>query len=982
MRIGKLISGVLLSVCIFICTATVVLQAQDPFSFPGAVSFRDRETEVKPGSLTSNVVRVINTTGRSGEFAVRINVPAGWQVVGSRERTLSMRAGDTLFLPVRVIALSRIQRDESQIINASLLQFGNVIANDNWSVHPVLNSDWSATVSQTRIILPSHVDSTSFSLHVSNTGDLPEIFTLEMRPGMGVKIINARGEILQEPELGFRLDPLQDTTLIIRARFTEEDIIASRIPENGKLPARVRLALTSEPHAIRGGRSWRANIDLKRLESAWKTHPSKFYTVPVTLDFNAYNVLGENAYGDLSLYGYHRFGNEMSLSYYFQSSFVSNYLNPQAFLGQYLQINFTSRFLDVSIGNVSHAIEGASISGEGARVTGKYQGHTVSATYTQSPEIFSDSPNIRGFAGEYRYSQGNLRGGAFVQLRENFFQRTEDEIAGAQVSYRFLTNQMIRTGFSASRQTHSWNPDSIFTTSGTGFTVNYSGSYSRLSYNLLYSENSPAHVIRRGNESLTSRLSWRFNPTHNVYAAWSKTTTDPELYYRGELREFNAFRSREIYRVGYQYRGSLSDISFQPIHQRLTDPFLAYTFSGTELSYRVNDLYGFRFFSTAIAGYTNFPDLGSDPFFVAHLRAGIRYFQYALNLRYYYGAFYSNELRRFAELGVNTNRFGASLDFDNPFLNQMFLLRVSSLYNYSTYNEQHSASLRPELFYFPQQDLRLGVYARYYGLSSMQESITGLPEIDLEGGGYSSSRFEFGFSIRKDLNMPVSGRRFYDLTIVVYRDLSGTGTKQSSDPGLRDMWVRIQLLEQAEGEDSRFVSQGDIYETLTGRDGKALFMNVKPGNYLVTIIPVGEAVSRHEARTYEILVTTSKTVYLTVDRGARVAGSIILDRDQYTRAEYFPVNAIRITATNEEGQQFTTLTNEAGQYNLYLPRGRYTISVNENIFRDIFDLQQNNVPVEIIHDQEIVTVNFVARERARQIRIQQPQQNNNNINEE
>ena len=53
----------------------------------------------------------------------------------------------------------------------------------------------------------------------------------------------------------------------------------------------------------------------------------------------------------------------------------------------------------------------------------------------------------------------------------------------------------------------------------------------------------------------------------------------------------------------------------------------------------------------------------------------------------------------------------------------------------------------------------------------------------------------------------------------------------------------------------------------------------------------------------------------------------------------------------------------------------YRIAINENVFGQNFQLQQNNIPIEIIHQNEIVTINFIARERTRQIRIQQPGNN-------
>jgi hypothetical protein len=951
---------------------TYDLFGQMAFSSVGPLSLHNRQAEVKPGGMVTNVVRVINQTGQTGEFGLMITQPAGWQVVGSRERSFTMRAADTLFFPVRIIALSQIQRAEPQVVSVALTQFRNVIASENWVVRPILRSEWSATITQKQIVLHKSEDTVSVSLNVINTGDLPEIFSMDLVVGNGINLINHIGDIVLDRESRFRLDPLADTNIRFVMKMVDlRDALSQSKMDPSVQSLRLRIQLISEPQAGMAPKSWSANVDIKKLDQQWVENPSSYIALPLTVQFNAYNILDENAYGDLSLYGFHLINPETSLSYYFQSNFISNYLNPYAFLGQYVQISLNSKYFGVQLGNVSQTNEGANLSGEGVKVYGKYNQHVVSATVAQNPGIFQQAFNIRGLAADYNYSSRTISGGAFIHFKENNTQRTEDNVVGGRINYRFAGTQSVRAAIALSKQTHNWNPDSAFALVALGYNVGYAGSIRTVGYSLFYANYAPTHVVRRGTESFNARVSWRLSTKHNIFGAFSQIDTDPQYYFRGVIRPANLTRFRQIYRMGYQYVGSLSDIAFQPQHHRFDDPFIKHAFSGVELDYRVKEFHNLRFYSSAMAGYTHLPDFETDPFFTARIRTSIRYHQYALNVRYYYGPYYANELLRFAETRQNSSRVGAGVDFDQPFLNGLFNLRFSSLYNYTTTNNQHSMSIRPEIFYHPQMGLRFGLYGRFFALSSELEERMAIPDIDLEGSVYSSSRYEFGFSIRKDLNVPVSGRRFYDLTVVVYSDISGTGTRQSSDPGLRDMWVRLQAIDAAAG-DGMAIAQGAVFETLTNRDGKAYFVNIPPGSYLATIVPVAQAGSRYEARTYEIMVSDDRTVYLSIDRGARVSGSIILDRDQYTRAEYFPVGSIRITATDQEGQKFSTLTSETGQYSLYLPKGKYNISLNESIFSDKFDLQQNNVPVEILFEQEIVTVNFIAKERARQIRIQQP----------
>lgn len=949
------------------------VKAQQSFSGHGPVSLRERQSQVRPGDLISNVTRVVNNTNRSAEFAIVINPPSGWSTVGSARRNFTLEAGDTIYFPIRIIASPVITSDRPQIATISLTRFGSPVASAEWVIMPQLRYEWSARLSKNRIILPKDADTTSFQIHIKNEGDLPEVLSLKLNLPAGVKRINFMGEFMEDPMQRIRLDPLKDTIIRVLLGFTEYDMPGHRFqPHRNDL--RVRTQITSELRP--DSRFWGSNVEIRKLEDRWVENTSSRLSLPFTAEFNAYDIMQENSYGAFSLYGSHIFDPETSLTYFFQSNFVTNYLNPQSFLGQFLRLNYQSRHLGVELGNITQNNEGATISGEGARISGKYENHRLDLAYMVNPDVFRSDKHIEAIGAEYNYFGREIRTGAWIQLRENFTQLTEEEIAGAHVSYRFLRNQFVRVAAGVSRETHNWNPDSVFDVTGLGYRINYNGAYDRLAYNFSFANNSSTFLARRGLRQLFSRMSWRFNPSNSIFATFSHYTSEPEYYFRGELRDMSLYRERQIYRLGYQFRGELSDILIQPMHERLEDPFLKNNNSGLEVEYRLRDYHDIRFFSSAFAGYTSLPEYEDiEPFFVARLRTSIRYFQYSLNFRYYFGPYYSNELRRFAASQRNSNRFSAGINFDQSLAQGKLLFRFSSLYNYTTYNNQNSVSIRPELFYFPQAMLRFGVYARYYGLSVDQDEITGIPDLDLSGASYSSNRFEFGLSIKKDFNLPVSGRRYYDYTVMVYRDISGTGTYKSGDPGVSGVWVRLQQLEPM--SESQTIAQGQkVFEALTGKDGKATFINIPPGSYLLSIIPVTTAETRHETRTWEVMVNRDQTIHLSVDRGARVSGRIILERDMFTRAEYFPLGGIRITATNDAGDTFNTLTTEDGRYNLYLPKGRYTLSVNENVFGTDFNLMENNIPIEILFEHEVLNINFNARERGREIRIQRPENSN------
>jgi hypothetical protein len=452
------------------------------------------------------------------------------------------------------------------------------------------------------------------------------------------------------------------------------------------------------------------------------------------------------------------------------------------------------------------------------------------------------------------------------------------------------------------------------------------------------------------------------------------------MYFRGVLVSQILKMKRQSAQIRYVYNSLLASYIIAPTHYNQTGEYLTSNTTGLDLEFRQKGNSAFRFGSAMFAGYSSLPLTNITPFFIAQWRTNLRYDPFSVNFRYYYGPFHNSDLKLFSENQKNINRLFLNIFYDKWMYRNKLWTSVGTSFNYATRNNQYSVSIRPELTYSPFPDLKLGLYMRYF-LFGSQTDVTQIgTEIIPDAQMFTSGRFEMGFSIKKDFAVPVSAKKYFDMQILVYADASATGQYKPGDPVYENVLVRIQKITEPLTENSALMSPSKFAEAMTNSKGLAVFSNFEPGVYMVSLIPASASPQTFQGKSFDINLTNSQLFALSVDRGARVSGSIILQRDRYSQFQHVPLSGIRITATNAIGNSFSTLCDVEGRFNLFLAPGNYTLVINQNAFGESFKIAQNNIPFEIRNNKEIITLNFFVEEKSRTIRIQTPENGNNQNN--
>src|SRR5438876_10805766 len=94
------------------------------------------------------MLRVVNNTNKKLNFYLELNLPAGWYSIHAQNELYSIDAGDSVFIPVKLVFRGTEEGDISYMVVAGLLTESNhtQFASATWSLQVKKQSDWVASL--------------------------------------------------------------------------------------------------------------------------------------------------------------------------------------------------------------------------------------------------------------------------------------------------------------------------------------------------------------------------------------------------------------------------------------------------------------------------------------------------------------------------------------------------------------------------------------------------------------------------------------------------------------------------------------------------------------------------------------------------------------------------------------------------------------------------------------------------------------------
>ncbi len=977
-------------IIIFLLTSLIALsqtegRTKNVSAYGVQLGFTQQRSKISATDVASNVLFVINNSNKEMELILNISSPAGWKMFSKSEKKILIAAKDTLYFPIRVRPAYNIEGNTNYILNAFISTDEFSLANSMWYIEVEKISEWNAYTPQKKFYFTGKQDSANFSVAISNDGNSDEALQLRIKPDPELVLTNAQGNPIINTPTSVYLRPGQDTILNYSIKLISKKKTSDlqKDQEQSQKEYNIKLKILSEKTGkIRGGNSsWTGNLNFYKLENTLKVKDTRYNSLPVTAEFNTYDMLSEQTYSSLSLYGNKEFEDNSRLTYYLQADFIQNQLNAESYLGNYQYLGYTHKYFGVEIGNIGANKSGSTLSGKGVKASVNLLNNTIGGLYIRAPKFWEEYRSS-GFGLFHTLKLKRIYWDNYYQHSNNKLNKITSDFGTSSLNVKILRTSLIRIGGGYSIERHNWNPEETVDVTGFGLNLGYSGSYKKFGLSLNGNYGSPSYQFQKGVVNGNAMFNYRVNKKINTTASFRYSNFKPVIYSRGQIISDQIYNTHTYSRFTISYSKDKSVITFNPQYNTTLSNSIDVNTAGTSIEYRTRTNKSVSFYTSAFMGYSRFlrnPELGD--IFTSIIRASFRYKKFQSNIRYYYGPYYQLEQVQYVSTGLNPQKLYANIFYDFWFLNDKMKLNVNFNYNINTINTRQQLNFKPELFFYSSNKFRFSFYLRYMLLGEGEY----IREINSSNGGSTeqivpaslNSRFEIGAGIKYNLNVPIGLTRNHDVKVIAFRDMNGNDKMDINETGIEQMLIHLKLNDTiTNNTNSQINNQSNIYngpeeyDLVTNLKGEVTYENIPMGDYVITAMPLANMGGWFDGHKFYRTIDKDKIIYIPLSRGARVSGTIMLERDKFGSGKKLALGNIRITAIRQsDGKTFSTLTTTDGHFVMFVPNGDYVMVVNEDAVSRGFNFMQNNIPLTINKDFENYNVSFYLSEKKRNINV-------------
>jgi hypothetical protein len=160
------------------------------------------------------------------------------------------------------------------------------------------------------------------------------------------------------------------------------------------------------------------------------------------------------------------------------------------------------------------------------------------------------------------------------------------------------------------------------------------------------------------------------------------------------------------------------------------------------------------------------------------------------------------------------------------------------------------------------------------------------------------------------------------------------------------------------------------YEVITDENGMASFINMAFAKYRMQVFPLVDMGSWFPNVSDSADVCGPDLMYVPFSKGVQVYGGVELDREAYT-GELFDkldISRFKIYMVDSIGRTFSSITDNKGNYNFYVPYAKYTLKFDDKVLGSSFYLAENDIKLDLTSGIESYYHNFLIIEKKRRVK--------------
>lgn len=291
---------------------------------------------------------------------------------------------------------------------------------------------------------------------------------------------------------------------------------------------------------------------------------------------------------------------------------------------------------------------------------------------------------------------------------------------------------------------------------------------------------------------------------------------------------------------------------------------------------------------------------------------------FRLHAAYQWGSFYLGEAISNQETEEAYYRWQISPNLHYAFFNDKLEFSAGTTYSYNT-NSEGNLQLFGRANYEIKHGLEFFVGTEYYKHSYSD---------------YSDRRIEFG--IIKNFAIPDLGIDSHELEIFVYKEMDGKEGFSGTDE------IAVGQIVYLNGK--AFV---------TNTKGKVVYQKIPSGTYNVEF----DNLSNWYADEQEIIVEADVSMEIGLEKMTTIKGSISYSSSILSYEINKKMGGLNVVAEDAFGETYSTRTADDGTFVLYLPKGKYTLSLIAPGIMRYIEVKNNKMPV-IADPKQVTEIKF------------------------
>ncbi len=917
--------------------------------------------ETFPGKSVFNIITIINKSSYQKNYVLSFNLPDEWNLMCDNNIAFEIEPQDTLLYPIRFSISKNVKGEIGYAVVGSIQDNkGNKLSTAYCFVNVPKVTNIQFNVKNRYEYFNERTNSANFTLNLKNNGNSNELIHLSATIPKNLIMPAADNHLFNQ---AISLPPGADTNVVYTVY--KKDQFSDKSYQMDKININAQTTDTSFFRIV-----WFKETTDRYTNKISETNKALIIETDIlNLFSNDKLVFNGRIFGNIL------FKNNRNINYYYYNN-TGEFDSESLKSGRYY-VGYKSPDIQLRAGHVNDDYE-YSIFGNGLHSNIKL------SDKIRSSFIFAKNRNlpIKDYGGSFGFelSKNIAIEPGFVFSEDDYYNRHSNiYFLGLKTTIFKNHSLSIRNSYSTSNYTKDTN----FVSNGYRNHTSYHGKIGKLRINFQSDYTSPNHAgsTNRGLR-INSGLIFPFSDMTTLNIDYNKISfynPKQDYIFNENLQSYfsdriNIHFNRRLKSGISVFGGTSFENYFSNSYSRERDDYFGFEKYQlqTGLRYPFGDTYGIIITSMK-AGFSkiakkfdyyqietqNQKDL--TPAFLFSLN--IKRKNWGVISNYYYGPYNIGHFFSHVYFGIENKSFRV-MPFYQRYIYKKILkyeVRVNLFNNLET-NSTRIFLTNKIIGYFN------------HGISFfLVNNLNYTSTIDkTTGSNYQYHNSYFHLRIRKEFGFNQPRVKFNDFTIVLYKDINGNRQKDPNEPGLQDVLTKIErnysknAISNFEGNDGSFSS----IELMSSPEGIVSVENIPHGWYTVTLKALGDYIGNFTSRQsrFDVLINKDKTIYIPFLEINKIFGRIVLNRAKISQLGDISLENIKITAYDSEGGVTSTLTDRDGKFILYVPNvDKYRVHIN-NVFKEHFDLEQNDFLVQL-NGYKQFELTFIFNEREREIKF-------------